>query len=201
MLRMILLAGLLLSSLILVGPAAAQAPLQRQAAFEMMADPGRWIEVDGSFQKDGTFLAKEVEVISLADTSNMEEPQIYGAIQKIDRRRSTMLVLNYRIAWDKETTIKDAEKHRILSSKLEDGMSIKIQGHLRNNGVFWANKLKLKGEKIKDGKPAKAKEKLVGRVSILDERGGWVRILNTDILIRPDAKFVEVLPDLEDNAE
>jgi len=201
MLRMTLLAGLLLGSLSLFSTAAAQAPLKRAVAFEMMADPGRWIEVDGNFQKDGTFIAKEVEVIALADTSNMEESQIYGAIENIDRRRSTMTVLNYRVAWDQETTIKDADKHRILSSKLENGMSIKLQGHLRNNGVFWATKLKLKGEKIKDGQIAKPKEKLVGLVTILDERGGWVRILNTDILIRPDAKFVEVMPDTEGNAE
>lgn len=201
MLRMTLLAGLLLSTLALVGPAAAQAPLKRDAAFEMMAEPGRWIEVDGNFQKDGTYIAKEVEVIALADTSNMEEAQIYGAIEKIDRRRSTMQVLNYRIGWDQETTIKDADKHRILSSKLEDGMAIKIQGHLLGNGMFWASKLKLKKEQIKDGQVAKPKQKLMGPVSILDETGGWVRILNTDILIKPDAKFVEVLPDLEDNAE
>jgi hypothetical protein len=198
---MTLTAGLLLGSLTLVHTAAAQAPLKRAAAFEMMTDPGRWIEVDGNFQKDGTFIAKEVEVFSLADTSNMEEAQIYGAIEKLDRRRSTMTVLNYRVAWDQDTTIKDADKHRILSSKLEDGMSIKLQGHLRDNGIFWATKLKLKGEKIKDGQPAKPKEKLVGPVRVLDERGGWVRILNTDILIRPDAKFNEAIPDKEDNAE
>jgi len=201
MLRMTLLAGVLLSSLSLVNTATAQIPLKRDAAFEMMTDPGRWIEVDGSFQKDGTFIAKEVEVIALADTSNMEEPQIYGAIEKIDRRRSTMKVLSYRIAWDQETTIKDASKHRILSSKLENGMGIKVQGHLRNNGVFLANKLKLRRVKMKNGKPAKPKQKLVGPVTVLDAREGWLRILDTDIFVRPDAKFVEVLVESEEEAE
>jgi hypothetical protein len=201
MLRMTLLAGVLLSSLVLASTAAAQPPLTRAAAFEMMADPGRWVEVDGDFQKDGTFLANEVEVISLADSSSMEDPGVTGAVEKIDRRRSTMVVLNYRIAWDKETTIKDADKHRILSSKLEDGMAIKVQGHLRDNGVFWSTKLKLKKEKIKDGKIDKPKEKLVGPVTVLNERDGWVRILNTDILIRHDAKLVEVMPDLDEDAE
>ena len=174
MLRMTVLTGLLLSALTIASTAWAQIPLKRDQAFEMMADPGRWIEVDGSFQKDGTFIAKEVEVISLADTSNMEESQIYGAMEKIDRRRSTMVVLNYRIAWDQETTIKDADKHRILSSKLENGMGVKVQGHLRNNGVFWASKLKLRRVKYKDGKIAKPKEKLVGQVTVLDDR--WVRM-------------------------
>jgi hypothetical protein len=194
------LAALLLSALpILVENASAQAPLSREAALQMMADPGRWVEVDGKWQKDGTFLGKEFEVIALEDTSNMEECQIYGAIEKIDRRRSTMVVLGYRIGWDKETTIKDANKHRILSSKLENGMAIKVQGFLRNNGVFWAGKLKLKDQDIKDdGTLESPKQKLVGPVTILDERGGWIRILNTDILMRPDAKFVEMFPDTSD---
>jgi hypothetical protein len=80
-------------------------------------------------------------------------------------------------------------------------MAIKVQGHLRDNGVFWSTKLKLKKEKIKDGKIDKPKEKLVGPVTVLNERDGWVRILNTDILIRHDAKLVEVMPDLDEDAE
>ena len=197
MLRTTLLAGLILSALSFSNPASAQPPLAREAAFEMMADPGRWIEVDGKLNADGTFMAKEVEVFSLADSSNMEEPHVYGGIEKLDRRRSTMMILGYRVSWDDETTIKDADKHRILSSKLENGMGLKVQGHLRNNGIFHADKLKLK--RVKEGK--KAKQKLVGPVTVLDARDGWVRILNTDILIRPDAKFVEVMPELEEDAE
>lgn len=161
-----------------------------------MADPGRWVEVDGKFQADGTLLGKEVEIIALEDTSNMEETHIYGAIEKLDRRRSTMMVLGYRVGWDKETTIKDPNKHRILSSKLENGMAVKVQGHLRDNGIFWAGKLKLKEQDMKsDGSIEDPKEKLVGPVTVLDERGGWIRILNTDILLRPDATYVEMPPD------
>ena len=200
MLRTTLLAGLILSALALNNPASAQPPLDRDVAFEMMADPGRWVEVDGKANGDGTFFGKEVEVFSLADTSNMEEPHVYGAIEKLDRRRSTMTVLGYRVYWDKETTIKDADKHRILSSKLENGMPIKVQGFLRNNGMIYADKLKLKKAKMKNGK-IKIKEKLVGPVTVLDAREGWIRILNTDIQVRHDAKFVEVMPDIEEDAE
>lgn len=200
MLRTTLLAGLMLTTLALHDPASAQPPLARETAFEMMAEPGRWVEVNGKLQGDGTFLAKEVEIFSLADTCNMEEPHVYGAIEKLDRRRGTMVVLRYRVSWDEETTIKDANKHRILSSKLENGMGIKVQGFLRNNDVFYAKKLKLKKMKVKDGK-RKAKEKLVGPVTVLDARDGWIRILNTDILIRHDAKFVEVLPEIEEDTE
>ncbi|MFQ5600275.1 MAG: DUF5666 domain-containing protein [Candidatus Krumholzibacteriia bacterium] len=177
--------------MLLAGAAWAQPPIEPDVAYELMAEPGRWAEVDGKLQKDGTFLAKEVEIFSVRDSSNMEDVQIYGAVKKLDRRRSSMKVLGYRIFWDGETTIKDQNKRRILSSKLKNDIGVKVQGYMRANGTFKATKIKLKEGKVKDGK-VKAKEKLVGPVEVLDARDGWLRILNTDIKVRPDAVFTEV---------
>jgi hypothetical protein len=124
----------------------------------------------------------------------MEDPAIYGAVENLNRLKSTMKVLSYVVQWDADTTFKDENKRKILSSKLGDGVGVKVQGKLLPNGSFMASKFRLRAtETGKDGK-VKAKQKVFGPVTVLDARTGKVRVLNTIVTFRDDATFVEATP-------
>ena len=178
-----------------IGLAAAAAlagpPVPRDQALKLMARPGSWIQVDGATQPDGSFLAKEVEIYAPGDTANTEEVAIYGAVGDINRTKGSMRVLSYTVTYDASTTLKDENKKRILSSKIQNDMGVKVQGSLQPNSTFKATKIKL--QKTREGK-SKTKESLFGPVSVVDARASLLRILNTSIKLRDDASFVETTP-------
>jgi hypothetical protein len=172
---------------------AAAGPVPKDQALQLMMRPGSWIEADGVMQPDGTLLGKDFEVYAASDTAELEEPAIYGAVSNINRAKMTMRVLGYVVVWDAQTTLKDDQKRQILSSKLDDGMGVKVQGMLMPNGTFKASKIKTQAQKVKNGK-VKIKEKVFGPVTVLDPRDGAFRVLNTTVSSAPNAAFVEVIP-------
>jgi len=174
-------------------PAIAGPPLTADQGLKLMTQPGSWIEADGAFLPDGTLMAKDVEIYAGGDSVELEEPAIYGSVTQINRAKSTMRVLGYLVTWDGMTTLKDENKRQILSSKIQDGMGVKVQGMLQPNGSFKATKIKVHSGKVKDGK-FKAKEKILGPVTVVDGRAGTLRILNTVIKLREDVAMVEALP-------
>jgi len=177
------------------GSALAGPPLSLEAAVQLASRPGSWIESDGDLLADGTFQGKEYEIYSAENEAELEEAAIYGAVTDLNRAKSTMRVLGYVVTWDAQTTLKDENKRQILSSKLKDGIGVKVQGSLDPNGTFKATKIKLQGEKNVNGK-IKIKEKIFGPVTVLDARDGHMRVLNTTIIPRPNASFIEVTPQL-----
>jgi hypothetical protein len=183
-----LLAGALL---VVAAHSAGAGPVPKEQALQLMTRPGSWIEADGVMQADGTLLGKDLEVYSPGDTAELEEPAIYGAVTALNRTKSTMRVLGYIVTWDATTTFKDENKRQILSSKLQDGIGVKIQGELQSNGTFKASKIKLQDKRIKKDK-IKIKEKIFGPVTVLDARSGALRVLNTPVSLAGNATFVEV---------
>ncbi len=173
--------------------AIAGPPLTSEQGIKLMTQPGSWIEADGAFLADGTLIAKDIEIYAGGDTVELEEPAIYGAVTQINRAKSTMRVLGYHVTWDGLTTLKDENKRQILSSKIQDGMGVKIQGTLQPNGSFKATKIKVHAGKVKNGK-FKAKEKILGPVTVIDGRAGLLRILNTPIKLRDDVAMIEAVP-------
>jgi hypothetical protein len=174
--------------------AFAGPPLTQDQALQLLARPGSWVEVDGAIQPDGTLLGKDIEIVAPSDTANQEEPAIYGGVENLNRAKSTMKVLGYVVTWDEKTTFKDENKRKILSSKVEEGSGVKVQGKLQPNGSYLASKFRLHPvEKTKDGKP-KFKQKVFGPVTVLDARSGKLRVLNTIVTLRPDATFAEATP-------
>jgi len=168
--------------------ASAQAPVDRAAALEMLGAANRWAEIEGALQADGSFLAKEVDIVALEDTTHMQEEEISGVIADLDRRRSSMTLLHYKVFWNEQTKISDANKHRILSSKLDNDVGIKATGRMQPDGTFLARKLRLREPTLSGGKP-KHKEELVGPVEVLDAGSGLLRIMKTSIRLKPQCQF------------
>jgi len=185
-----LVAGMVLA---LAAESAVAGPVTKEHALQLMARPGAWIEADGVMQADGSLLGKDFEVYAPTDTAELEEPAIYGAIENLNRAKSTMKVLGYIVVWDAQTTLKDEVKRQILSSKLENGIGVKVQGHVQANGTFKATKIKLQDKRIKNDK-IKIKEKVFGPVTVLDSRDGALRVLDTPVTPAGNSTFVEVLP-------
>lgn len=173
--------------------AFAGAPLHRDEALKLLSRPGSWLEADGALLPDGSLSAKDLEVYAPGDTAETEDAAIYGAVSNLNRAKSLMRVLGYQVIWDGTTTIKDDQKRAVLSSKIEDGMGVKLQGSVQSNGTFKATKIKLVTMKNKDGK-LKAKEKIFGPCTVVDAKRGVLRILNTTVTLREDATFVMVTP-------
>jgi len=173
--------------------AVAGPPVPKDKAMQLLARPGSWIEVDGALLPDGTLNGKDIEIIAPGDTANQEDTAVYGAVQSLNRAKSTMRVLGYTVTWDEMTTIKDENKRKVLSSKIEEGMGVKVQGVLQPNGSYKATKIRVHANKDKAGK-VKAKEKIFGPLQSLDPRGGKARVLNTPVTFREDATFIEVVP-------
>jgi hypothetical protein len=181
---------LLALSLALAAPTFAGPPLQVDHALALMSRPGSWIEAAGDLQADGTLLTKEVEIYSEADSAELEEASIYGAVTRLDLKKGAMRVIGYNVSFDGDTTIKDDIKRVIDISRIQEGQGIKVQGRLQSNGRFAATKIKLQGDKTGKGK---VKEKVFGPVRVVDARAGLLRVLNTPVKLRPDATLWEAV--------
>lgn len=173
--------------------AFAGPPLNRDEALKLMARPGSWIEADGAMVPDGSLIGKDFEIYAPEDTAETEDAAIYGAVQGLNRAKSTMRVLGYSVNWDANTTIKDDQKRTVLSSKIEEGIGVKVQGSIQSNGSFKATKIKLATMKNKNGK-MQAKEKVFGPCTVVDAKHGVLRVLNTTVTLREDATFMLVTP-------
>ena len=168
--------------------AIAQTPVDRTAALEMLSAGKRWAEIEGAMQADGTFLAKEVDIVAAEDSAHMQEMEITGTIRDLDRRRSAMTLLGYKVFWNEKSKISDPSKRRILSSKLDNDMDVKATGNPQLDGSFLARKIRLKEVIMKDGKP-KHKEGLAGPVEVVDAGGGLLRIMKSNIRLKPECQF------------
>ena len=173
--------------------AFAGPPLSRDEALKLLSRPGSWVEADGAMLPDGTLNAKDLEVYAPEDTAETEDAAIYGAVQSLNRAKSSMRVLGYTVTWDTDTTIKDDQKRQVLSSKIEEGLGVKVQGTVQSNGSFKATKIRIVSMKNKDGK-LKAKEKLFGPCTVVDAKRGVLRVMNTAVSLREDAAFVMPSP-------
>jgi hypothetical protein len=173
--------------------AFAGPPLSRDEALKLVARPGSWIEADGALLPDGSLSGKDFEVYAPGDTAETEDQAIYGAVLSLNRAKSTMRVLGYTVTWDATTTIKDYQKRNVLSSKIEEGGGVKVQGMVQSNGSFKATKIKIVTMKNKDGK-MKAKEKIFGPCTVVDAKRGVLRVLNTTVTPREDATFIQHVP-------
>jgi len=169
--------------------AFAGPPLSRDEAIKLLSRPGSWLEADGALLPDGSISAKDLEVYAPGDTAETEDAAIYGAVQNLNRAKSSMRVLGYAVTWDVNTTIKDDQKRKVLSSKIEEGLGVKVQGIVQSDGSFKATKIRIVSMKNKDGK-LKAKEKLFGPCTVVDPKRGVLRIINTTVTLREDAAFV-----------
>jgi len=173
--------------------AFAGPPLSRDEALKLLSRPGSWVEADGAMLPDGTLNAKDLEVYAPEDTAETEDAAIYGAVQSLNRAKSSMRVLGYTVTWDTDTTIKDDQKRQVLSSKIEEGLGVKVQGTVQSNGSFKATKIRIVTMKNKDGK-LKAKEKIFGPCTVVDAKRGVLRVMNTAVSLREDAAFVMPSP-------
>ncbi len=181
------------SGLMLLGSmvSAQGLPLDRDTAIEILAKSDRWIEIEGELQDDGAFLAKEVDILHPEDLANMSEVKVRGAIRNLDRRNSSMTILNYKIVWNAETKIKDADKKHVLSSKLQNDEGVKIKGQLQPNGTFLARSIQLDVSKVKDG-VIRYKQQLLGPAKVIDARGGMLRVVSTNVRLRADCTFFDL---------
>ena len=171
-------------------------PLSRPEAMKLLAQKGRWIDTDGTMQPDGSYLAKQIMIYSPTDSVNIGETAITGYIANLNRAKSTLSVLNYRVTYDAKTTLKDENKRIIPSSKIQDGMGAKVQGKLLPDGTFHATKIRLQKAKMKGG-DLKVKQRLFGPVTILDPSKAVLKVLNTTIKLRDDAQLTEHPPGIK----
>jgi hypothetical protein len=183
----ILLAAVLIGST----PAAglADTPLDRAAALELLRAGSRWAEIEGKLQPDGTFVAKDVEIIAAEDTAHMQEIEITGVISALDPSRRSLKLLGYTILWNDQTKITDPQKRRIPSSELHNDKDATAAGKLQPDGSFVARKLHLREVVLRGGKP-KQKQELIGPVEVIDAARGTLRVLKTVVHLKPDCEFV-----------
>jgi len=189
------------SGLMLLGStvSAQGLPLDRDTAIEMLTSADRWVEIEGQMQEDGAFLAKEVDILHPEDLANMSEVKVRGAIRDLDRRNSSMTILNYKIIWNAETKIKDVDKKHVLSSKLQNDEGVKIKGQLQPNGTFLARAIQLDVGKEKNG-VIRYKQQLLGPAKVIDARGGMLRVVATNVRLRPDCTFFALPVQVEQTA-
>ena len=187
MLRIRLALGLLLS-ILCAGAGWAGPPLSQDEAMKLLSQPNRWIDTDGALRPDGTYVAKEIQIAATSAITPTEDPAIYGAVEGLDRTKGMMKVLGYRVLYDGQTKLQDENKKVILSSRIQDGSNVKVQGKLLPNGAFQATKIRL--QKMDKGK-TRGKTKLYGPATVVDARAGTLKVLNTTVMLRPDAMITE----------
>lgn len=171
-------------------PVAAQKPVTREIALEMAADEGRWAAVKGKMQEDGTFLAKEIELIALGDAEGTEVMEVRGVMGNLNTEKRSLRAMNYAIVWTEETRIRDNEKNKIQASELKNDVGATIEGHYED-GVFVAKDIRVRAGKIKDGELV-YKQEIIGPFQVIDARAGLLRVIDTDVRLRPDCAFFEL---------
>lgn len=171
-------------------PVEAKKPVTREVALEMAADEGRWAAVQGEIQKDGTYLADEIELIALDDAEGTEVMEVRGVIGNLDIEKRSMRAMNYSIVWTEKTRIRDNDKNKIAASDLKSDVGATIEGHYED-GIFVARDIRLRAGKIKDGELV-YKQEIIGPFQVVDANAGLLRVIDTDVRLRPDCKFFEL---------
>ena len=168
--------------------AHAQQPLDRKEALELLAASTRWVEIEGGLQADGTFVAKEIDIIAVDDTAHTNDMEISGVITKLDVPQKAMTLLGYRVSWDGKTKFTDDYKAKIDAGKLAVGSGVKATGRMQENGTFLTTKIRLREGKVK-GNEVKHKEELLGPIQVTDAAAGKLLFAKTQVLLRPDCRF------------
>lgn len=178
---------------LLAGVAWSQKPVERDEALQMLSASERWVEIEGEFQGDGSFLAKEIDIVALGDSASMQDMEVSGVITDLDARQKAMTVLGYRIYWNEDTKFTDEYKTKIDSGALKVGAGVKTTGRVQENGSFLASKIRLREGKVK-GNKVEYKEELLGPIHVDDGRGGKLLFFRTPVLLRADCRFFALAP-------
>jgi hypothetical protein len=194
--RSICLVVTFLGTSLLAGSAWSQKPLERDEAMQILAASERWVEIEGEFQANGSFVAKEIDIVALGDSASMEDMEISGVITDLAPNQKAMTVLGYRIYWEEDTKFTDEYKEKIDPKVLEVGAGVKTSGNLQENGSFLASKIRLREGKVK-GNEVKYKEELLGPVRVIDAAAGKLLFVRTPVRLRPDCRFFVLAPEVD----
>lgn len=115
-------------------------------------EEGHWVEVRGSYQTDGNFLAQRVDLVQPEDNNIL-----IGTITAVPER-GYFILMGQRVKAKAEARFRNVDKNAL------EGVRVKVEGHNRSKGKFSAREVSRRGE---------GRERIVGRIdSIRSTRGG-----------------------------
>ncbi|MFQ6005297.1 MAG: alginate export family protein [Woeseia sp.] len=136
---------------------------QSESSVNVLAE-GHWLEVRGSYQSDGTFLAQRVDLVQPGRYESL-----IGTVTRV-QAGGYFTLLGQRVQVQEKT-----EFGRVNRNALQ-GRRVKVEGYYRNGERFSARKISPRGE---------GRERIVGRIDGI-RRNGWrleVDIMGYRVLI------------------
>ncbi|MFQ5548278.1 MAG: alginate export family protein [Woeseia sp.] len=115
---------------------------QSQSSVDVLTE-GHWLEVRGSYQSDGSFLAQRVDLVQ---PSRYES--LIGTISRVQQGRHFTL-LGQRVEVQEKTDFGRVDRNAL------QGMRVKVEGYYRSEERFSARKISPRGE---------GRERITGRI-------------------------------------
>ena len=104
---------------------------------------GHWVEVRGSYQRDGNFLAQRVELVQPEDNE-----VLIGTITGVPER-GYFILLGMRVRAQEKARFDKVDRNAL------QGVRVKVEGHFRHARNFSARKIRSRGE---------GRDRIIGRI-------------------------------------
>ena len=101
---------------------------------------GDFVRVEGTLQKDGSVLAREIEVLSLGIAP--PEAELEGIIDRINAAQKSLTVSGHTVVTNSDTRIRRGDE-TIAFADLKVGDRVHVRGTLQKDGSILASKIKV----------------------------------------------------------
>ncbi len=102
---------------------------------------GDRVEIDGMEGSDHTFIARS---IALDDNQSDDDIEIEGPVSKLDGGDNPFKLMSFTIVPEPGVKVKGSEGNPLELNDIEDGMRIKVNGHIRDGNVIEIDRLRVK---------------------------------------------------------
>ena len=160
-------------------PLSAQTgPKWTPAEIVAKVKPGHWVELEGIIQKDLSVLTLEIEFLT-GDFMD-DDWELTAKVLAVNPAKNEFQVLSVPVRVTEET---DFDNDNTSLADLSPGMLVELDGTYLKDGVFLADEVENKTERLKAKPQLDARIEAVGKVGHVDEAKRIITVMGVEFHI------------------
>jgi len=165
--------------LLITNPLSSQT-IKRWTPAEILdhAQPGQWVDIDATIEKDQTISVLEIEILS-GDFMD-DDWQLKAKVRSVNPPKNELHVLSLPVRVTKDT---EFDENLDSLADLKPDMFVKIEGTYTKDGIFLAKEIDDRSGRIKSHPQLEATVEAVGRVEQVDKVKHTLTVMGISFII------------------
>jgi predicted RNA-binding protein len=183
--------GLLLVGLVVAPLSASAVPGAAGGASIASIKVGRWVQLEGTLQKDQTVLCSEVKILT-GDFLN-DDWSIRGPVRAVDAKSQRITIERFNISLAEDVEYDDPTGAMKKFGDLKPGMVIEVEGTYLKDKSFFAKEVEDKSQRAKTKPSLLNKIQIVAKAENVDLSRRAITAMGTTFIVNDRTQIKSVI--------